>query len=97
MKALLAIAIMLLPGVAWAGGYDETAYGALPAETGSSTISYEGCLSVIGSVSGQFSVPPTNVVETSDLRIVKWFLPDGNVMVACSRPDRKMVVTRTAN
>jgi hypothetical protein len=48
-------------------------------------------------VSGQYSAPPTNVVETTDLRIVKWFLSDGAVMVACSRPDGKMVVTKTAN
>jgi hypothetical protein len=85
MKALLAIAIMLLPGAAWA------------IETQTREISFSGCLAVIAQVSGQYSAPPVNVVETSDLRIVKWFLSDGNVMVACSRPDGKMVVTKTAN
>jgi hypothetical protein len=85
LKAVTAIAIMLLPGMAWA------------IETQTREISFSGCLAVIAQVSGQYDAPPVNVVETSDLRIVKWFLSDGNVMVACSRPDGKMVVTKTAN
>jgi hypothetical protein len=85
LKAVTAIAIMLLPGAAWA------------IETQTREISFSGCLAVIAQVSGQYDAPPVNVVETSDLRIVKWFLSDGNVMVACSRPDGKMVVTKTAN
>jgi hypothetical protein len=85
LKALTAIAIMLLPGAAWA------------IETQTREISFSGCLAVIAQVSGQYDAPPVNVVETSDLRIVKWFLSDGNVMVACSRPDGKMVVTKTSN
>jgi hypothetical protein len=85
LKAVTAIAIMLLPGAAWA------------IETQTREISFSGCLAVIAQVSGQYDAPPVNVVETSDLRIVKWFLSDGNVMVACSRPDGKMVVTKTSN
>jgi hypothetical protein len=85
LKALIALCVMLLPGMAWA------------IETQTRDISFEGCLAAIAQVSGQYDAPPVNVVETSDIRIVKWFLSDGNVMVACSRPDHKMVVTKTAN
>jgi hypothetical protein len=77
MKAPIAIAIMLVPGAAWAS------------ETTTKSMSFEECQSVIAQ--------PVNVVESSDLRIVKWFLSDGTVMVACSRPDGKMVVTKTSN
>jgi hypothetical protein len=80
-RALLAIAISLLPGVAWA------------IETHTQSISFEACLETIRSISAQYDVAPTNIAETNDLRVVKWFLSDGNVMVACSRPDQKMVVT----
>jgi len=46
-----------------------------------------------GAQVSQYGVAPINVVETSDVRIVRFLTSDGSVLISCSRPDRKMVVT----
>ena len=56
------------------------------------TMGFDACISNIQTISGQLGIVPVNIVETSDLRIVRFVTSDGNVLVTCSRPDRKMLV-----
>ncbi len=57
------------------------------------TMSFENCLQVIRSTAADLGVAPINIVETNDLRMVRFPTVDGSVLVTCSRPDRKMVLT----
>lgn len=59
------------------------------------SMSFEGCLLVIRNTAGELGVAPVNIVETSDLRIVRFPTADGSVLVTCSRPDQKMVITQS--
>lgn len=59
------------------------------------TMSFESCISNIQTISGQLGIVPVNIVETNDLRIVRFVTSDGNVLVTCSRPDRKMLLRMT--
>lgn len=67
--------------------------GAVAQESTSQSMSFEQCLQVIQRTATQLGVAPVNVVETTDLRIVRFPTTDGSVLVSCSRPDRKMVMT----
>ncbi len=59
----------------------------------SKSMSFQDCLRVIQNTASQLGVAPINLVETSDLRMVRFPTTDGSVMVTCSKPDRKMVTT----
>jgi hypothetical protein len=58
-------------------------------------MSFETCLATISSVATELGVAPTNIVETSIMRIVRFNTVDGSVLVTCSAPDHKMVLTRS--
>lgn len=58
-------------------------------------MSFEDCLKTIRSVASDFGVTPMNIVETDILRIVRFNTADGSVLVSCSRPDNKMVLTKS--
>ena len=74
-------------------------HGANPAYgQASSTVQYmsfEKCLQLIRRVSSQLGVAPINIVETRDLRMVRYPTSDGSVLVTCSRADGKMVMTKS--
>jgi hypothetical protein len=57
------------------------------------SISFEDCLKRIRTISGQFGIAPVNIVETNDLRVARFLTSDGSLLVTCSKPDRKMVLT----
>lgn len=59
----------------------------------SEPMSFEACLQVIQRTATQLGVAPINITETTDIRIVRFPTSDGSVLVTCSRPDRKMVMT----
>lgn len=59
----------------------------------SESMSFNECLQRIRSVATQFGVAPINIVETNDIRMVRIPTSDGSVLITCSRPDHKMVVT----
>ena len=59
----------------------------------SKSMSFSNCLKVIRDTSQQLGIAPRNNVETNDLRMVKFVTSNGDVLVTCSRPDRKMVLT----
>ena len=59
----------------------------------SETMSFKECLGVIQRTSDQLSVVPKNIVNTVDLRMVRFLTADGSILVTCSRPDRRLVIT----
>ena len=66
------------------------------AESTSESMAFESCLELIRRTSTQIGVSPTNIVETNDLRMVRWETNGGScqsVLVTCSRQDQKMVMT----
>ena len=58
------------------------------------SMSFDQCLQTIRSVSTSLRVAPVNLVETNILRMVRFRTRDGSVLVTCSRPDRRMVITQ---
>ena len=56
---------------------------------------FDQCLATIRNVASQLGVAPINIVETNDLRIVRFPTSDGSVLVSCSKPDSKMVMTKS--
>lgn len=56
-------------------------------------MSFEECLAFINRTVADIGEQPLTIVSTSDVRVVKWFAADGAVLVTCSRPDGKMVLT----
>ena len=81
MKCLIAIIGTLLASTAYAQ------------QSTSKSMSFEECLQVIQRTATQLEVAPINIVETNDMRMVRFPTSDGSVLVTCSRPDRKMVMT----
>ena len=60
----------------------------------SRTMEFDQCLPLIRQTVTQLGVAPINIVETQDIRIVRFPTSDGGVLVSCSRLDRKVVITR---
>jgi hypothetical protein len=58
-------------------------------------MSYGECLTRISQASQDLGVAPINIVETNDLRVVRFVTSDGSVLVTCSREDGKMVITKS--
>ena len=55
-------------------------------------MSFEACLASIRTVAVELRSAPVNIVETNDLRIVRFLTSDGSVLVTCSRPDGAMLL-----
>ena len=81
MKYLLIIIVMLVPT------------SALAQQSTTKSMPFEQCLKTIQRTAQQLGVAPINIVETRDMRMVKFPTADGSVLVTCSRPDQKMVMT----
>ena len=65
------------------------------AQTQTRSMSFEECLATIRQVASDLAVAPVNIVETNILRIVRFVTSDGSVLVSCSQPDNKMVITKS--
>jgi hypothetical protein len=59
----------------------------------SDSMSFEQCLQVIRQTASELGVAPINIVETNILRMVRFCTTDGSVLITCSDPDQKMVLT----
>lgn len=81
MKSVLATFLLLF------------ATAALTQESTSRSMPFDQCLLVIQRTATQLRVAPINIVETTQLRIVRFPTADGSVLVTCSKPDQKMVMT----
>ena len=66
-------------------------------ETQTQYIGFDQCLRVIRDIAARLGMAPINIVETNVLRMVRFVTSDGSVLVTCSRPDRKMVITHIKN
>lgn len=82
-KSLVMASLMLLPTRGFA------------VESTSKTMSFEACIATIQRVAGDLGVVPINIVETGILRMVRFPTDDGSVLITCSKPDRKLVITRS--
>jgi hypothetical protein len=60
----------------------------------SQQLSFEGCLELIRRTSQELGVAPLNIVETTEMRVVKYVTIDGSVLVTCDRAQGTAVVTR---
>lgn len=56
---------------------------------------FQTCLRTIQTMATDFGVAPVNIVETTDVRIVRFNTSDGSVLVTCSGPDGKMVAVQS--
>lgn len=63
--------------------------------TATKSMDFQVCIASIQTVAGQLSVAPINIVETNDVRMVRFNTSDGSVLITCSRPDRKMVMVQS--
>jgi hypothetical protein len=73
---------------------------AVAAESKSMDMSFEKCQSVQANTIAQLNVPASNiipVVSTSSLTITRLITADGSVLISCSAPDQKMVITTPTN
>jgi hypothetical protein len=89
MKAALALhlpALALALSVSTAAAVEATSR-ALP-------LSFNKCLGAIIYVGVQIGVAPINIVETSVTRMARFDTEDGSVLITCSRPHQKMIITR---
>jgi hypothetical protein len=62
-------------------------------ESTSQSMSFEQCLQAIRNTASRLGIAPINIVETNILRMVRFCAHDESVLVTCSQPDRKMVIT----
>ena len=56
------------------------------------TMTFDKCLKAIRSVATDLAVAPINIIETNQLRIVRFPTNDGSgksILVTCSKPDKK--------
>lgn len=58
-------------------------------------MSFQECLQTVRSMATDLGVAPTNIVETSELRIVRFNTTDGSVLVTCSAADGKLVAVQS--
>jgi hypothetical protein len=66
--------------------------GAQP-KSQSQSMSFDDCIKVIQRTAQDLRTAPVNIVETTEMRMVRFPTAEGSVLVTCSRPDRKMVMT----
>lgn len=64
-------------------------------ESKSVNMSFDKCLAVIRNTATELSVAPINIAETDTLRMVRFPTSDGSVLITCSKPDQRMVVTKS--
>lgn len=63
--------------------------------TTTKSMDFQVCIASIQTVAGQLGVAPINIVETNDVRMVRFNTSDGSVLITCSRADRKMVMVQS--
>lgn len=59
----------------------------------SKPMDFDDCLRSIRLLAESIGQAPINIVETDILRMVRFASSDGSVLVTCSRPDQKQVIT----
>lgn len=60
------------------------------------SMSFEACNQWIAQTADQVGSAPVNVVDSRDVRVVRFQAGDGSVLVTCSRKDRKAVIVESS-
>lgn len=63
--------------------------------TATRTMDFETCLATVRDMATDLGVAPINIVETSDVRVVRFNTSDGSVLITCSGPDQKMIAVQS--
>ncbi len=87
-KGILIAAMLSLPSMAIAS-----------AESKSISMSFEKCQAVQANTIAELNVPPSDIVHlvnTSVMTMTRVYVADGSVIISCSAPDNKMVITRSS-
>jgi len=63
-------------------------------QTCSARVGFDQCLDIIRRTADELGVAPINIVETTEMRMVRFPASDGSVILTCS-PDGQMGVTRS--
>lgn len=63
-------------------------------QTDTRDMDFDQCLVLMRRMSGKLGAG-TNIVETEILRIVRFPASNGSVLVTCSKPDHKLIVTQS--
>jgi DNA/RNA endonuclease YhcR with UshA esterase domain len=66
-----------------------------PAAGRIATMPFSECVSIIAEVAQEMDVAPVSLVDTSDIRSVRFDASDGVVTVTCHRQDSRMLLTRS--
>lgn len=66
-----------------------------PASGRAAPMPFSECLSIIAEVAQEMDAAPVNLVDTSDLRTVRFDADDGAVTVTCNRRDNRMLLARS--
>lgn len=85
---IFATATIAIPAVATAA-----------AESTSTSMSFEKCQAVQANTIAQLGVPPddiVHIVNTSAMTMTRLYTADGSVIITCSAPDNKMVITKSS-
>lgn len=59
---------------------------------------FQSCLAIIRSTATNLGVAPINIVETKELRVVRFPTDDGSgksILVTCSKPDGLMIINES--
>lgn len=59
-------------------------------------VPYPACLQFIADTAERLKQAPINIVETSEIRVVRFRTADGSILMTCSRPDEKLTMTESA-
>jgi len=66
-----------------------------PANTRTATMPFEECLAIIAETAQEIGEEPVRLVSSADEVAVRINASDGFVTVSCSRPDNRMVLSKS--
>ena len=61
----------------------------------SQPMTLETCLELIRRTTLEGGAIPKTIMDTEDIRMVRFITADGSVLVTCSRPDQKVLITQS--
>jgi hypothetical protein len=68
---------------------------AAESEEHAQSMDFDACVAVIESAASELGLAYADIADTDTLRVVRFPVSDGSVLVTCSRFDDTMVVTKT--
>jgi hypothetical protein len=60
-------------------------------------MSFNQCKKVIASMKADLGEAPIVIANTGDVVMVKWITATDDMLLTCSRPDQKLLLTKTPN